>query len=262
MTRNETFNGLREFPIPGHYFELISTVSAVDVTVFGEGDRVLSRELQVSQGWIHDRRGLMVDADGRLRNQEPFTRVEITTGANEAVKFAISDALTTNRSVPADITDRAARLLGIVYGALGQLAQAVIGGVNALAITIRGFAFATAFKSTTALAAGATEQVFAAAANVNGAIVWNVEILTGPIAIGTTVVSLQAHTAAPVAYTDGDPLLVAAVNTQTLVGSGHSICERLEAPVFIAAGKGLWFLASLGGVIEGIARRKVFYNLL
>ena len=132
-TVNETFNGLREFPVAGHYFELLSTVNAVDVVLYGKGDVVLARLLQISQGVYHDRRSA---------NLEPFQRVEVTTGANEAVKFFVGDGVTSNRSALTDVSDKAARLLGIVYGTLGQVRQLLIGGINALATYSRGGAFA------------------------------------------------------------------------------------------------------------------------
>jgi hypothetical protein len=80
MNKNETFNGLRDYPVTGHYFELLSTVNPVDVTLYGEGDVVLASEKQVITGYYVDRRG-----------KEPFQRFEITTGALEAVKWFATD---------------------------------------------------------------------------------------------------------------------------------------------------------------------------
>lgn len=92
-TRNETFNGLREFPLTGVYFELLSTVNAVDVTAYAQDGRVLSSEKAVQAGFWIDR-----------RNKEPFVRIEITTGASEAVKFLATDGMSGNRSVPSTIS--------------------------------------------------------------------------------------------------------------------------------------------------------------
>jgi hypothetical protein len=102
MTKNETFSGRREFPIAGHYFELLSTVSVVDLEFFDSDGRMIANELQVEEGYFVDRRGV-----------RPFARFAIVTGASEAVKFLVTDGFSGQRSALADVTDRAARLLGI-----------------------------------------------------------------------------------------------------------------------------------------------------
>ena len=138
MTRIETFNGLRHFPLAGRYFELLSTVQAVDVVFYDKNDQVISTDKQVEEGFFVDRRGLKVDETGKLVPVEPFVRFEITTQANEAVKFQVTDGYSGQRSALADVTDRGTRLLGIVYGTLGQLAQVLVNGVNYLRVQVQG----------------------------------------------------------------------------------------------------------------------------
>jgi hypothetical protein len=103
MTKNETFSGRREFPIAGHYFELLSTVSVVDLEFFDSDGRMIANELQVEEGYFVDRRGV-----------RPFARFAIITGASEAVKFLVTDGLSGQRSALADVTSSPTRQLGIV----------------------------------------------------------------------------------------------------------------------------------------------------
>jgi hypothetical protein len=150
-TRNETWTGAREFPIVGHYFELLSTVNAVDLVFFDADGRVIAQESAMEEGYFIDRRGLA-----------PFAHFTITTSGAEAVKFIVTDGFSGNRSVPADITDRAARLLGIVYGSLGQLAQVLVNAVNYLRVQVQGHGDAetdagNAFLRGTALAGVAAQ---------------------------------------------------------------------------------------------------------
>lgn len=106
-TRNETFNGTRNFQMPGRFLALLNVQNPVDVTVYGPGDVVLERELAVETGYFVDHRD-------EKRFPHPFQRIEITTGANEAVKFLVTSGGAGSYSLAANITDRAARLLGIV----------------------------------------------------------------------------------------------------------------------------------------------------
>ncbi len=86
MTRTETFSGLKEFLITCHYFELLETLNPVDVTLFGENDRVIQADKQVEAGYFEDRRGV-----------DPIRRIEITTSGSEAIKFLCSDGLAGTR---------------------------------------------------------------------------------------------------------------------------------------------------------------------
>lgn len=122
-----------------------------------------------------------------------------------------------------------------------------------------GFTYGATFTSAAALASGASEQVFAAAANPNGAIVWEREADSVPTAAGVVRISLHAHTVAPVALGDGDRLLAILINMATAVGN-TSYGRLNNQPVFVPAGKGLWFLNS-GGTAEGQSARRVVYTL-
>lgn len=103
MTKTETFSGERAFPVAGYYFELLEVAAPVDVELLGAGERRLSFDQGVSAGFWVDLRGVAL-----------FETIKITTSGSQQVKFIYSSGTTGNRSIPADITDDAARLLGIV----------------------------------------------------------------------------------------------------------------------------------------------------
>lgn len=243
MTRNETFIGLREFVVTAHYFELLATVNPVDIKIYGRDGVVLADDRQVESGYFHERHGLAA-----------FERIEITTGGNEAVKWIISDGTSGNRKA-ADVIDRAARLLGIVYGALGQIAQAAIGGINALVTTPRGFIYGASYASTTAKAANTPDTVFSAAANVNGAIVWDARFISSISASSPTCAYL-AKTSAPATILDGDPIVIEDFEPST---AGFYGGGSLKNPVFIAADKGLYYISTGGDLTT---QRSVLYTLL
>ena len=98
-TRNETFNGLREFPISGAYFELLQIVNPVDLKFYDANGVVICDEKQVSAGHWVNRAGNNIDG----KPLSHFVRFEITTSANEAVKFTATDGTSGSRVSPANI---------------------------------------------------------------------------------------------------------------------------------------------------------------
>lgn len=123
-----------------------------------------------------------------------------------------------------------------------------------------GILFGSNFQSAANLAAGATEQIFSAAANANGAVIWEAEIDSLPSLAGTgTIVSLHTHTAAPAAFTDGQAHLQVIVNLATAVGQ-DAAGRQLARARFIPAGRGAWFYNNGGGA-EGAGRRRCLYTL-
>lgn len=76
-TQTQTINGIQRINIPGKLFRLLSTVNAVDVSLFRSG-AAISAAQQVEAGfWVKEDAG--------------FDAIEITTGASEAVKFLIAE---------------------------------------------------------------------------------------------------------------------------------------------------------------------------
>lgn len=133
-------------------------------------------------------------------------------------------------------------------------------GMGAVLAREVGFAYGASFKSVTNLVTNATEQVFSAAANPNGALLWDANIVSVAAAGQSTTISLHAHTGAPVVYTDGDVQLQHLNWNATLAGLLSSTPSILTRARFIPAGKGLWFLNI--GNNEVTARRNVLYTLL
>lgn len=116
-----------------------------------------------------------------------------------------------------------------------------------------GFDYGASYKSTTALAALTAEQVFSAAANVNGAIVWIAEALSGAGA-GSQMAAYIAKATAPATLIDGDVLTCsdfAFTNTWART--------KLARPVKVPAGKGLYFISLLA---ELTPHRMCMYTLL
>lgn len=242
MTKNETWNGERHFPIKGNYLEILDTAAAVDVVTFDKLGRVLNDERQVEAGFWIDRRG-----------QEPFAMISITTGSSHAVKFGVSDGTVGNRSLPADITSDAARLLGIVYGNLGQLAQVAVGGVNALQVAQRGCAPGASFASITSLAANTAEEIVAPGSNTAGIIVWSGGFLSRTATVPPA--AFLAKASAPATVIDGDIIIGGSA-----WGVAENACSgRRESPILVAAGKGVYFISTAA---QAYASRYLNYTVL
>lgn len=159
-------------------------------------------------------------------------------------------------SLLTDLADRAARVVGVVSGALGSLAQAAIGGVNALVVTNRGITYGASYISSTLKGANTPDTVFSAASNVNGAIVWRATFVTSSAGTDTRCGYL-AKTSAPATSVDGDPICTTDFGGQT---TGFYSSGKLDEPVFIPAGKGLYYISQSA---EGSsAQRGVLYTLL
>jgi hypothetical protein len=122
--------------------------------------------------------------------------------------------------------------------------------------------YAAAFASTTALAVNTNEQIVAPASNVNGLIVWAASVSSSQAAAGgDSIVGLLAKASAPASSIDGDVLLTLDVRCQTSVGGGLSANVALPRPIFVPAGKGLYFRNG-AGLAETVAYRSALYSLL
>lgn len=220
----------------------------------------------------------------RRPNQPMYDYAQVVNGATpQQVVLLIGDDEAGYDALNVDIDDDASRLLGIVYGTLGQvaqellngvnalvvackgtlgtIAQVVIGGVNALQVTPRGIAYGASFASETVLASGGTETAVEAAANVNGMILWRASIMTAQNnGAGSSKIGLLAKAGVPASNTDGDVILSAGVYCSTGVGSSQDQ-DSMEGPVFIAAGKGLYYRNG-GASLETMAYRHLQYTLL
>jgi hypothetical protein len=125
-----------------------------------------------------------------------------------------------------------------------------------------GFAYGAAQASITLLAQNATEQVFAAASNINGAIIWAAEAFSDLGAVGIGRIGLLAKATAPTSAIDGDVIFSSANNFVTAVGIVVG-SQYMPRSVRIASGKGLWWISSPSSAIsENGSYRKVLYTLL
>lgn len=267
-TETQTITGRTEWQIAGGYYKLIASSAAVALELWRNGRRVLYAP-QATTGFYQF---------------IAFDKIVITPGGSTTITFLAApgeggnDSIASNAQItgPLDgdnvdagaalgangLVAVAARLKGYNGATFDRLRSVTIGDTGILGVNERGFAYGASFASIAALAANATEQVFAAASNVNGAWVWDAEIDTSPASPGGLSISLHAHTVAPTAFTSGDVMLQTTINVATAAGITSATSRPLRGPRFIAAGKGLWFLCLVNGTTgeANIARRKVLYT--
>jgi len=119
--------------------------------------------------------------------------------------------------------------------------------------------YGASFASTGQLSSGAAQEVVAPAANTKGITVWMAEY----IHIGTGTPgwpSLLAKASAPTTVIDGDVLPMAATVFEnpslTILGA----CGNLVRPVFIPAGKGLYW-RTMANETNSQVKRSVLYTI-
>jgi hypothetical protein len=123
------------------------------------------------------------------------------------------------------------------------------------ATTDQGYIAGATFASTTVLGASATEQVFAAASNTNGAIIWNYGNWANGAA-GVIQTSLVAKATAPTTVIDGTVIdMCSGVSGGVTAPIGPQ-----RAPRRIASGLGLFFVNSTNAQTNG--NRFCAYTLL
>lgn len=156
-------------------------------------------------------------------------------------------------------TAQSGKKLRIMYGTdidfipslNGQVA--ITGSVNA---TPYGMPYTAAYKSLTSQAAATPDTVFAPGANPNGAIVWAAGFASNNTGAASAFgIGFVAKTSAPATVIDGDTILL-----PTATPTGANFIGELNNPVFIAAGKGLYFISALAET-AGFASRRVLYTL-
>lgn len=123
-------------------------------------------------------------------------------------------------------------------------------------IQVAPVAYGASFSTAANLAANVAEVVVAPAANVNGLLVWNAQMVSyNATALART--SLIAKATAPVSTIDGDVLL--SPQGVILAAAVFGVTGTLVTPVKVAAGKGLYFIV---GVTETFGSRSLLYSLL
>jgi len=123
-----------------------------------------------------------------------------------------------------------------------------------------GFIYGATYQAVSTLVSGNTDQVFAPGTNVNGAIIWAATGVSVVAAAANASLSLHAGTSVPVGFNTNDVLLSAVKAAQSATDIPTAYAELTRA-VFVAAGKGVWWIND-GAANETFARRRVLYNLL
>lgn len=116
--------------------------------------------------------------------------------------------------------------------------------------------YGASFKSTALMSLNTPETVFAAAANVRGAIVHKAEFVSR-VTGNNQGAGFLAKASAPANVTDGDAICSGRYN---VIGADPITAGWTERDIFIPAGKGLYFItnsAETGGAV-----RSVLYTLL
>lgn len=115
--------------------------------------------------------------------------------------------------------------------------------------------YGASYKSNTPLAANTPETIVAPAANLNGLIVWVASFISSQSGATRFASCFLAKTSAPTTIYDGD----------VIVQPSHMVSQDngafLMRPVFIPAGKGLYYIANLAENAAGCLR-SCLYSLL
>lgn len=154
-----------------------------------------------------------------------FYGVDIDFQAGVNASITISGTITTSRTSPLSVDQ-----IPSVYGA--------------------------SYKSVTAMAANTPDTVFTPAANANGAIIHRINGFSATGAAVWTQPTFIAKASAPATVIDGD--IIAMMDSGVWTGAGASNL-KLEKPIFIPAGKGLYYIANAA---ETLGQRSVLYTLL
>lgn len=160
-------------------------------------------------------------------------------------------------------TAQAGKRLRVFYGVdidfqAGVNAQVSISGTLNAAIVrdsiVPQIQFASSYQSTTVLAANTPEQIFSAAANANGAILWAADLAlnTNP---NFALAAMVSGAAAPATVVNGNVI----VASQFVSNPGYLSGFVLPNPVRIPAGNGLWYISQSA---EVVVLRHALYTLL
>lgn len=118
------------------------------------------------------------------------------------------------------------------------------------------YTYGASYKSTTGLAANTPETVFLPAANTNGAYLHRASFQSG-FSVNYQTAGFIAKTSAPANVNDGD--VICGVDVAPAAGS-MGAAGKLELPIKIPAGKGLYFIAT--GAEANAIQRSALYTLL
>jgi hypothetical protein len=257
---------MKSLSIPGKYFRILNSLtSSVDAEFFLNNRTV-------------GERGYAVDAGYFSIPENGFDRVDITSSSAQTVKIAVSQGrggyertvgTVDINSMPAvsgtvgvsnfPATQTVAGTVGVSNFPATQTVAGTVGVNNFptfMNVAVNPIVAIAAYGSGTLLAAATSENVFAPAANTNGAYLFAASFAsfsTGA-AYGHCFIRKAS---APVNASDG--VVVLSESSVAVSGSSVMYGGELVNPVFIPAGHGLYFFSA---VAEGAAFRRALYTLL
>lgn len=175
----------------------------------------------------------------------PFTQILIENAAQAGKRLRIFYGV--------DLDFRAGVNASVISGSVSISNQTP---AQKIPVYQAGQTYGASFKAYSILAAATAEQVFSPASNVNGAIIhrangqaWNA---------GAPLLALVAKNSAPASVSDGD--VIATTNNFSTVTGGATALMKIETPINISAGKGLYFINI--GADTTTMLRSVLYTLL
>lgn len=122
----------------------------------------------------------------------------------------------------------------------------------------RAIRFATSYSNTSGITAGTADQVFTAASNTGGAVVWRASLLAS---VATPFsIELTSKATAPTGVGQGVSLLLGDNCAQINATPTYAIAGKLEVAVWVPAGLGLYFIST--GTDSALAGRQVWYTLI
>ncbi len=215
----------RLFALTGAYFELIDSTFPVNVTlsdVYGA------------------QRGLMraAEASFNLKNTA-FSVIQITSASAQTIRFAYGTGEAGTR--------RAAGAVSIVGTVPVDLVAADVDAIRRPELPTGHW------NNTSTMAANTPLTVFTAAANVNGAILWNAESVD--VVSSNQMQAFVAKATAPATVFDGE-VITSTGFANSSAGNVEARC-KLQMPARIAPGLGLFFISSVTGVV-GLGRHARF----
>lgn len=222
------------FAISGQYFELIDATNPVDV---------LLSDVNGAQ------RGVMRSAEASFNLKDTdFATVQLYSATAQTIRFAYGTGEAGTR--------RAAGAVSIVGTVPVTVGNAI--ALDAPTLVTMGRPELPALFSTqnAVLAANTAVNIFTAAANVNGAILWSAS--AADQMGGAAILSLIAKATAPANTADGE---IIALAQATPISTVNYMYMQKEVPTRIAPGQGLWWVASLGGTSSS-CMRTARYTLL
>lgn len=223
----------------GDFFRLLDAPGLVTVLFYKKG-ALIAEAVNIGEGYAE-----------RWRNGG-FDRIRIASATNQTIQFVTRLGAEVLYDAPPVGDTAIVSSIPLTLGAPVDLTAATINGLNRPELS-------TGFRDATALAAAANAQVFAPAANVNGAIVWSAFHSYGAAGGGVVESLIAKAGAAPANYADGQVLMCSRMSQATNPAYYEG---QLVQPVRIAAGLGLWFHSS-GAQSAGLGQiRACQYTLL